>query len=102
MGCKQFPSDGNRESPLSFYPGQGLHRRSCAIWRSVLGAKPFRGWSKLLCDTPSVDLSRDRTALSGKFPEDALKAGRELEFRILLNSDAIELEEELPPGKIRL
>ena len=24
--------------------------------------------SKLLCDTPSIDLSRDRTALSGKFP----------------------------------
>ena len=24
--------------------------------------------NKLLCDTPSVDLSRDRTALSGKFP----------------------------------
>ena len=26
--------------------------------------------NKLLCDTPTVDLSRDRTALSGKFPED--------------------------------
>ena len=37
--------------------------------------------NKLLCDTPSVDLSRDRTALSGKFPEDELKAGRELELR---------------------
>ena len=31
--------------------------------------------NKLLCDKPSVDLSRDRTALSGKFPEDELKAG---------------------------
>ena len=31
--------------------------------------------NKLLCDTPSVDLSRDRTALSGKFQEDELKAG---------------------------
>ena len=30
--------------------------------------------NNLLCDTPSVDLSRDRTALSGKFPEDELKA----------------------------
>ena len=28
-------------SASSFYPGQGLHWRSCAIWRSVLGAKPF-------------------------------------------------------------
>ena len=37
MGCKQFPSEGNREDALSFYPGQGLHWRSCAVWRSVLG-----------------------------------------------------------------
>ena len=36
--------------------------------------------NNLLCDTPSVDLSRDRTALSGKFPKDELKAGRELEL----------------------
>ena len=43
-----------------------------------------------LCDMPSVDLSHDRTAQTGKFPEDALKAGRELEF---------ELMEELPAGK---
>ena len=35
--------------------------------------------NKLLCDTPLVDLRRDRSALSGKFPEDELKAGRELE-----------------------
>ena len=41
MVRKQFPSEGNRENALSFYPGQGLHWRSCAIWRSVLGAKPF-------------------------------------------------------------
>ena len=26
--------------------------------------------NNLLCDSPTVDLSRDRTALSGKFPED--------------------------------
>ena len=41
MDCKQFPSEGNRENALTFYPGEGLHWRSCAIWRSVLGAKPF-------------------------------------------------------------
>ena len=41
VGRKQFPSEGNRENALSFYPGQGLHWRSGAIWRSVLGAKPF-------------------------------------------------------------
>ena len=33
--------------------------------------------NKLLCDTTSVDLSRDSTALGGKFPEDELKAGYE-------------------------
>ena len=39
MGRKQFPSEGDREKALSFYPVQGLHWRSCAIWRSVLAAK---------------------------------------------------------------
>ena len=48
---------------------------------------------------PSVDLSRDRTALSGKFPENELRAGRELELRNMLNFDAFELVNELPPGK---
>ena len=28
---------------LSFLSVQGLHWRSCAVWRSVLGAKPFSG-----------------------------------------------------------
>ena len=55
--------------------------------------------NKLLCDTPSDDFSRDRIALGGKFPEDEFKAGRELEFRNMLNFDAFELVEELPPGK---
>ena len=55
--------------------------------------------NNLLCDVPTVDLSRDRTALSGKFPEDELKAGRELELRNMLNFDAFDLVEELPPGK---
>ena len=51
-----------------------------------------------MCDTPTVELSRDRTALSGKFPEDELKARRELELRNMLNFDAVDLVEELPPG----
>ena len=55
--------------------------------------------NNLLCDTPTVDLSRDRNALSGKFPEDELKAGRGLELRNVLNFDALDLVEELPPGK---
>ena len=53
--------------------------------------------NNLLCDVPTVDLSQDRTALSGKFPEDDLKAGRELEVQNMLNFDAFELADELPP-----
>ena len=44
--------------------------------------------NKLLCDTPSVDLSRDRTVLSGKFLGDDLKAGREFELRNMWHFDA--------------
>ena len=47
MGCKSFPSERNRENALSFYSGQGLHWRSCAIWSSVLGAKSLRRWSQV-------------------------------------------------------
>ena len=52
--------------------------------------------NKILRDMPSVDFSHDRTAQTGKFPEDAVKAGRELELRDRLNFDAVELMEELP------
>ena len=55
--------------------------------------------NKLLCDMPTVDLSRDRTALSGKFPDNELRAGRELELQNMLNFDAFELVNELPPRK---
>ena len=55
--------------------------------------------NNLLCDVPTVDLSRDRTALSGTFPEDELKAGRELELQNMLNFDACELVNDLPPRK---
>ena len=55
--------------------------------------------NNLLCDVPTVDLSRDRTALSGKSPEDELKAGRELELQNMLNFDAFEVVDELPPRK---
>ena len=48
---------------------------------------------------PTVDLSRNRTALSGKFTEDELKAGRELEVQNMLNFDAFELVDDLPPRK---
>ena len=46
-------------------------------------------------DVASVLIKR----LSGKFPEDDLKAGRELELRNMLNFDAFELVNELPPEK---
>ena len=47
----------------------------------------------------TVHLSHDRTAQTGKFPEDAPKAGRELELRNMLNFHPLELMEELPAGK---
>ena len=40
---------------------------------------------------PTVDFSQDRTALSGMFPEDELKADRELELQNMLNFGAFEL-----------
>ena len=48
---------------------------------------------------PTVDCSRDRTALNGKLPEDELKAGRELEEQNILNFDAFELVDDLLPRK---
>ena len=63
-------------------------------WRVVV-----RRSHNFLCDTPTVDLSQDRTALSGKFPEYELLAGRELELRNMLNFDAFDLVEDFPPGK---
>ena len=52
-----------------------------------------------LCDVPTVDLSQDRTALIGTFTEDELKTGGELELQNILNFDAFELVDELPPRK---
>ena len=36
----QFPSEGNQGNAPPFHPRQGLHWRSGANWRNVLGAKP--------------------------------------------------------------
>ena len=47
-------------------------QRSSANESSLAGC--IAAVNNLLCDVPTVDLSRDRTALSGKFPEDELKA----------------------------
>ena len=59
-----------------------------------LQAECIAAFKKLVCDMSSVDLGRDRTAPSGKFLEDDLKAGREH-----VDFDAFELVEELPSGK---
>ena len=53
--------------------------------------------NNLLCDVPTVDLSRDRTAISGKFPEDELNTSRELNLQNMLNFDALESVYDLPP-----
>ena len=64
-----------------------------------IGSGCIAAVNNLLCDVPTVDLSQDRTALSGKFPEDELKASRELELQNMLNFDAFELVDDLPPRK---
>ena len=58
MGCKQLSSEGNRENALSFYPEQGLHCRSFAIWRGVLGKEPFRGWSQIEHEVDAMSFCR--------------------------------------------
>ena len=69
---------------------QGISAENACVLAGCIAAV-----NKRLC----VDLSRDRTALSGKFPEHELRAGRELELRNMKNFDAFELVEELLPGK---
>ena len=90
---------GGASSLTADTPKRGESEQGSRAGNENLLAGRITAVNKLLCDTPSVDLSRDRTALSGKFPEDELKAGRELELRNMLNFDALELVDELPPGK---
>ena len=71
-------------------------RSSAGDWNTLAGC--IAAVNKILCDSPSVDLSRDRTATSGKFPKDEFKARRELELRNMLNFDAFKMVDELPPG----
>ena len=85
-------SSSTADTPKSGESEQG----SSAEYKSLL-AVCIAAVNTLLCDTPSVDFSRDRFALSGKFLEEELKAGRVLEPLILLNFDAFELVEELLP-----
>ena len=70
----------DRASSLTADTKRGESEQGSSAGNENLLAGCIAAVNKLLCDTPSVDLSRDRTALSGKFPED-------------------ELVDELPPGK---
>ena len=90
---------GEASSSMADTPKRRESEQGSSAKNESLLAVCIAAVSKLLCGTPSVDLSRYRTALSGKFPEDELKAGRELDLRNMLNFDAFELVEELPPGK---
>ena len=92
-------NSGGASSLTADTPKRGESERGSSAGNENLLAGCIAAVNKLFCDTPSVDISRDRTALSGKFPEDELKAGRELELRNMLNFDAFELVDELPPGK---
>ena len=78
---------------------QGESEHESSAESKNLLARCIAAVNEILCDTPSADLSQDRTAQSGKFPEDEVKAGRELELKIMSNFDAFESVEELPPGK---
>ena len=79
---------GGASSLTADTPNRGESEQGSSARNENLLAGCTAAVNKLLCETPSVDLSRDRTALSGKFPEDELKAGRELELRNMLNFDA--------------
>ena len=69
---------GGASSSRADTPKKGESEQVYSAGSENLLAGRIAAVNKLLCDTPSVDLSRDRTARSGKFPEDELKAGREL------------------------
>ena len=90
---------GGASSLTADTPKRGESEQVCNAENENLLAGCLAAVNKLLCDTPFNDLSRDRTAPSGKFPVDELKAGRELELRNMFNFDAFELVDELPPRK---
>ena len=95
----QISIQAGRQALTADTPKRGECEQGSSAGNENLLAGCIAAVNKLLFDTPSADLSRARTALSGKFPEDELKAGRELELRNMLNFDAFELVDELPPGK---
>ena len=93
---------GGASSLTADTPKRGETEQGSSAENESLLAGCIAAVNKLLCGTPSVDLSRDRTALSGKIQEDELQAGRELELRNMLNFDALELADEFASRKTRL
>ena len=75
--CEPDINLGGASSLTADTPKRGESEQGSRAGTENLLAGCISAVSKLLRDTPSVDLSRDRTALSGKFPEDELKTGRE-------------------------
>ena len=73
IGEPEIKPDGASSSTADILKRGESEQGSSARHENLLAGR-IAAVNKLLCDTPSVDLSRDRTALSGKFPEDELKA----------------------------
>ena len=59
---------GGASSLTADTPKRGESEQGSSAGNENLLAGCIAVVNKLLCDTPSVDLSRERTALSGKFP----------------------------------
>ena len=95
----QISIQAGRQAQRQTHPKRRESEKGSSAENESLLAGSIAAVNKLLCDTPSVDLSRDLTALSGKILEDELKASREIELRNMLNFDEFEVVEELPPGK---
>ena len=90
---------GGASSLTADTPKWGASEQGSSAENENLLAGCIAAVNKLLCDTPSVDFTQDRTPLSGKFPEDQLKASRELEMRNILYFHTFELVDEMPQGK---
>ena len=61
---------GGASSTTADTPKWGESEQGSSAGNWNLLARCIAAVNKLLCDTPSVDLSRDRTALSVKYPGD--------------------------------
>ena len=60
-------SSSTADTPMRRESEQGSSANESSLAGCIAAVNNF------LCDVPIVDLSQDRTALSGKFPEEELK-----------------------------